>query len=271
MDNNKKQTLNLHFLGTGSASPNKQRGNSSLLLDFGARSVLIDASGYPGQAIPCTGVGFDRLQDVILTHAHVDHIYALPSLLSSIASYDLSGTPKTLRLHGLPETLDVARRLLEIFIAPSKSMGALTLEYHTLNPAPLAALSIDAAGWCIEAFRVHHGDIPALGLSVHHPDGTTVIYSGDAVADECLYAMVTPETTCLIHDCASGLAMTPRTSGHAGAAELSLLLQARQPRETYITHLSARQDAVLPDMLERLSQGYSGSVAAAYDGLVLTF
>jgi ribonuclease Z len=263
-------TLRIHFLGTGSASPNKDRGNSSLLLDFDATAVLVDASGYPGQSIPRTGVGFAPLHDVILTHAHVDHLYALPSLLSSVASFDLSGTPRVLRLHGLPETLDVARHLLEIFIAPSKSMGAMALEYHELHPDPLVSVHIDT-GWAISAFRVNHGGIPAIGLNLTHPDGRTVIYSGDAVADECMHVALPPDATCLIHDCASGLAMTPRTGGHAGAAELSLLLQARQPRETYITHLSARQDAVLPQMLDTLAQGYMGSVSAAYDGLVLTF
>jgi ribonuclease BN (tRNA processing enzyme) len=65
--------------------------------------------------------------------------------------------------------------------------------------------------------------------------------------------------------------MTVRTSGHAGAIELNLLLRARQPRSTYITHLSARQNAVLPQMLEQLAQGYSGSVSAAYDGMVVSF
>ncbi len=264
-------SLKIHFLGTGSASPNKDRNNSSLLLEFAERSVLVDASGYPGQAIPRAGVGFAQLQDVILTHAHVDHIYALPSLLSSVASYDLSGEVKILRLHGLAETLDVARRLLDIFIAPSKSMGALQIEYHELVPAPLADLDIDLDGWCVRAFRVNHGGIPALGLTLQSDDGRQIVYSGDAVADEALYAQVTPETTCLIHDCASGLAMTARTSGHAGAAELNLLLCARQPHVTYITHLSARQDAVLPQMLATLAEGYSGEVTAAYDDLVLSF
>lgn len=233
--------------------------------------MLVDASGYPGQTLPQAGVGFDSLRDVILTHAHVDHIYALSSLLSSVTSYDLSGTPKVLRLHSLPQTLEVARRLLDIFIDPSKSMKTIQIEYHDINPNPLEALVLDLCDWRIEAFCVNHGGIPAIGLTLHHPNGQHIVYSGDAVADEQIFAQVTPETTCLIHDCASGMAMTPRTSGHAGAEELSVLLQACQPRETYITHLSARQEAHLPQMLERLSQGYSGMVAAAYDGLVLSF
>ncbi|HVU13213.1 MAG TPA: MBL fold metallo-hydrolase [Phototrophicaceae bacterium] len=264
-------SLNIHFLGTGSASPNKERQNSSLLLEFGGRSVLVDASGYPGQSVLQAGVSFDRLRDIILTHAHVDHLYALPSVVSSIASYDLSGSPKRLRFYGLPETLDVARRLVEIFVAPSKSMGALSLDYIALNPDPLATLPLDLPDWNVQAFRVNHGGIPALGLSLRSGAETHIVYSGDAVADEAIYAQVTPETTCLIHDCASGMAMTARTNGHAGAAELNLLLRARQPRVTYITHLSARQDAVLPQMLECLAEGYSGEVSAAYDGLSLAF
>ncbi|MBK8137285.1 MAG: hypothetical protein IPK52_15905 [Chloroflexi bacterium] len=123
----------------------------------------------------------------------------------------------------------------------------------------------------MSSFPVNHG-APAVGLVLEHVSGARVVYSGDARADERIAAQITDSTLCLIHDCASGMHVTPRTAGHASAEELHALLQrVPQPEQLYITHLSARQDGVLPDMLSLLQVDFRGTVCPAHDGLTLHF
>ena len=81
--------INLCFLGTGSAEPATNRNNLSFLVSdkAGDRMVLVDCSGAPVQTILRLGYQPEYLTDVILTHSHVDHIYALPSLVHTLWLY----------------------------------------------------------------------------------------------------------------------------------------------------------------------------------------
>jgi ribonuclease BN (tRNA processing enzyme) len=264
--------LTIHFLGTGSASPNANRDNSSLLIVVGGRAVMVDVSGYPGHKLPKLGIGFDRLTDLVLTHGHIDHIYAFPSLVSSLISV-VGFQSMHLKVHGLHQVLDVARTLLMPFAG---SGGTITMNGLSFIPLyddnGLEPLDIQLDDWRLSSFPVNHGDVSAIGLALDHSSGTRIVYSGDARADSFVASQITASTICLIHDCASGMEVTPRTVGHASAVELrAMLTTSPQPEYVYITHLSARQDHVLPDMLALLQQDYRGMVCAAYDGLTLRF
>jgi ribonuclease Z len=262
--------LTIHFLGTGSTSPNAHRDNSSLLFVMGKRAVMVDASGYPGRKLPQAGVSFDQLTDLVLTHAHIDHIYAYPSLIASIVSASGEKRP-TLNVHARPSVLDVAWKLLAPFSEPGRTATRLQLNYVTL-PQTLYPLEIDFGAWQLSSFPVSHGGVSAIGLVLEHDSGARVVYSGDAEADHHIAEQLTDQTLCLIQDCASGMRGTPRTAGHAGAEELkSLLKTVPHPKQVILTHLSARQDPLLPDMLVLLRDGFCGEVTAAYDGMKLVF
>lgn len=264
--------LSITFLGTGSASPNPNRDNSSLLIMAGNRAVMVDCSGYPGHKLAARGFDFRQLNDLVFTHGHIDHVYAFPSLVSSLTSI-VGREAMQLRVHGLPPVLDTARTLLMPFTG---GPGTITMNGLTFVPVyddnGLEPLSINLGEWQLSSFPVNHGGVPAIGLTLDHYTGARIVYSGDARADSSIAAQITDSTLCLIHDCASGMEVTPRTAGHAGAAELHAMLQTTpQPQQLYITHLSARQDHVLADMLTLLRTGYHGTVNSAYDGLTLTF
>lgn len=262
--------LTIHFLGTGSTSPNAHRDNSSLLFLIGKRAVMIDVSGYPGRKLPQAGVGFDQLTDLVLTHAHIDHIYAYPSLVASMVSAAGDRRP-TLNIHGRPSVLDVAWKLLAPFAEPGRTATRLELNYITLPHSP-HLLEIECDAWRIYTFPVSHSGVAAVGVALEHESGARVVYSGDAEADERITEQLTENTLCLIQDCASGMHTTPRTAGHAGATELKYLLkQAPAPKKVILTHLSARQDPVLPEMLTLLRQDFAGEVIAAYDGMMVCY
>lgn len=261
--------LTIHFLGTGSASPNANRDNSSLLIVVGERAVMVDVSGYPGHKLPKLGIGFNQLTDVVFTHGHIDHIYAFPSLVSSAIS--VMGQDMVLKVHGLPTVLDVARTLLMPFTGSGGTITMNGLSFVPLYDDGLEPLEIELGRWRMYSFPVNHG-VPAIGLVFEHESGARVVYSGDSRADDCIAAQINDSTVGLIHDCASGMYVTPRTAGHASADELHALLQTiPQPKQLVITHLSARQDGVLPDMLALLRDGYHGEVCAANDGMTLQF
>ena len=105
----------IRFLGTGSADPSPTRQNLSLLIGSGPELVLVDCSGSPVQTLLKLGHDPSELKHVVLTHTHVDHIYGLPSLIHSLWLFEAFNNEEGISIHGLPETVEVAKSLLDVF------------------------------------------------------------------------------------------------------------------------------------------------------------
>src|SRR5437660_11894688 len=96
----------LLFVGTAAALPTARRTNAILAIT-GANEkggLLIDCGGDTYGALLRAGLGPDDLDDLFITHAHIDHIGSLPSL---IESYRLGGRAKPLRIWAQPGVLGV--------------------------------------------------------------------------------------------------------------------------------------------------------------------
>lgn len=246
--------MKLHFLGTGSALPTKERQNLSLLLEAENEIVLVDTSGTPMQGILKTGASLDHLKDVILTHAHVDHLYALPSLLHCLwlrRRKAHSQTTHTIRLHGLKETLAVAGKLIEAFDLREKP-ETLPIEMITVDPDVEEKLDIKLGNLTINAFRVEHGGMPTIGFYIEKPDGTRLLFSSDAIVTDAIRSRLTSKTKILIHDCGGGM---KSNGSHAGAEEIAELIQGTAVEEVYLVHL--------PDYSEVEVEATTASVSKA--------
>ncbi len=103
-----------------------------------------------------------RLAGLVLTHAHEDHIGALPYLLREF-SLPVFGTPFTLGI--------VAQKLEEHGLRHQTVLHPVTTESD-----------LRLGAFTIEFFRVAHSVVDGVGLAVHTPLGT-VIHSGDFKID----------------------------------------------------------------------------------------
>lgn len=76
--------MRVTFLGTAAARPTPARGVSATLVEHGGARVLIDCGeGTERQLLRWTG---DARVDVILvTHGHADHVLGIPSLVAAHA------------------------------------------------------------------------------------------------------------------------------------------------------------------------------------------
>jgi len=102
-----------------------------------------------------------KFRAVFLTHGHEDHIGALPFLLDRVP----------LPVYGMPLTLGFVRDKLEEF-------GIDEIELRAVMPRDV----VDAGVFRVEAMRVTHSIVDAVGFAISTPHGT-VIHTGDFKID----------------------------------------------------------------------------------------
>ncbi len=100
----------------------------------------------------------DKVKGIVLTHAHEDHIGALPYLLKEI-QVPVYGTAFTLGI--------VKNKLTEFDII-------YTIDYRLINPGEIIKMS----PFEIEFIRVSHSTVDGVGLAIRTPAGL-VIHTGD--------------------------------------------------------------------------------------------
>ncbi len=100
----------------------------------------------------------DRLAGIVLTHAHEDHIGALPYLLKDFKA----------PVFGTPFTLGMVRQKLEEF----ELLGSAAL--HTFLPDETLKLG----SFSLEFIRVGHSVLDGVGIAIQTPLGT-IIHTGD--------------------------------------------------------------------------------------------
>lgn len=156
---------------------------TAFLLD---EDVLVDAG---------TGVGdlsldeLARIDHILLSHSHLDHVLSIPLLADSVMRQRLGG-PKGYRpihVHALPETLAALRTHLfngvlwpDFTRLPTKTEPILQL--HALAVGQV----LELGGKRIEVLPALH-TVPAVGYAVDTPAGWWV-YTGDTGPNPALWA-----------------------------------------------------------------------------------
>lgn len=76
------------FFGTSASAPSIYRGLSSAAILAGEDRFLIDCGEGTQRQILRSGIGFKKLNRIMLTHAHLDHILGLGGLISTFTSWE---------------------------------------------------------------------------------------------------------------------------------------------------------------------------------------
>lgn len=80
--------IEMVFLGTSASAPSIHRGLSSQVVLHRDYRFLIDCGEGTQRQILRSGLGFKRLNRILLTHGHLDHILGLGGLVSTFARWE---------------------------------------------------------------------------------------------------------------------------------------------------------------------------------------
>ncbi len=87
----------LVFLGTSASAPSVNRNLPAILIKHDEFRFLVDCGEGTQRQILQAGIGFKRLNRILITHGHLDHILGLAGLISTLLRWE---TIDTLEIYG---------------------------------------------------------------------------------------------------------------------------------------------------------------------------
>ncbi len=228
-----------------SDDPRDQRLRTAALVEWRGKTFCIDVGPDFRQQMLRAGVR--RLDAILLTHEHNDHVIGL----DDVRPFNFR-QQRDMPVYGLPRVLDqVAQRFAYIF-TEQPYPGAPRVCLHPLLPS---ARPVEIEGLPVWPLEVRHGELPILGFRF-----ADFAYLTDV-------KQLPPQTMAHLQGCRaivlSALHRKPHHA-HLKLEEALALLERLRPRRAWLTHLSHRMgthrevSALLPEGVE-----------LAYDGQVI--
>lgn len=238
--------MKVRVLGCSGAIAKDCRTTSFLIGD----SILLDAG---------TGVGdltleeMAKIDHVLLTHSHLDHIAALPLMLDAVSSQ----RRYPVQVHALADTIaalqtHVFNNVIWPDFSTIPSAASPFLQYQTFVSGDVLSIT----GTQIEVLPAHH-TVPAVGFAVRGDSGWWV-FSGDTERNPSFWKRVNAlPVACLVIETAfsnrerdlaqRSLHLSPETL----AQELALIPGThRYP--IYITHTKPSETSLIVNEIKQL-------------------
>jgi len=250
--------MRLTFLGTGtstgvptltcecpvclSSDPRDKRTRPSVLLEYDGRAVVIDTTpDFRQQALRAR---MRRLDAVVFTHEHADHILGLDDVR---VFYFRQHVP--IPIYADSRTMESIRRVYKYIFDQSYAYGGIAKLDPQLIDGPF-----DLWGERLIPVPVVHGDLPVLGFRFGH---AAYVTDFSAIPEPTLPLL--EDLDVLILD---ALRHKPHPT-HSSVEQSLGLVERVQPRRAFFTHIAHELGH------EETNAALPPHVRLAYDGLVL--
>lgn len=260
--------MDITILGSGTAVMREKRKSAShLIRTKSGKSLLLDiGTGAPTHLLQ-TGQDVQKLDHLLVTHAHADHIGNLIPLLQGmfVGCFDFSGEgwenrrrTKPLHLHGykgFSEHYDVLRTIM--FPERTEPYEIKLFEYadneRTFDDVVIKGVEVIHVPqyWSASAFRVE-------------ADGKSVVYSGDCGYDERFVKLAQNADVGLFEmSVPTWMYKTGAKPNHISAFECGLIASKANVKRLVLVHLydNDTEDAIT----DAVRQNFNGELVISKD------
>jgi phosphoribosyl 1,2-cyclic phosphate phosphodiesterase len=237
-------TIGGHWGRCDPADPRNRRRRVSILVERGPTAILVDTS--PDLREQLLDAGASRLDAVLVTHAHADHLHGIDDLRMV---YRLMKA--RIPLYADPQTMAEIRLRFAYLV---ETVGPESRFYQPILEAHEIAGPFSAAGIPVVPFVQRHGYRTSLGFRIG-----AVGYSTDAAdLDEAAFAALDGVELWIV-DC---LRREPHPT-HSHLAKTLSWIERVRPRRAVLTHMDTSMD------YRELSRELPPGVEPGRDGLVV--
>lgn len=230
-----------------SSDPRDRRSRTAALIETRGKRLLIDTP--PELRLQLVAAGIDRVDAVLFTHAHADHVHGIDDLRALSV---LQGA--VLPVYGSRETMaELAVKFPYIF-DPSFVVPAGTTKPELAPQVLEGGVTIAIAGVAVLPLSLPHGDQRVLGYRIG-----PIAYITDVktIPDDAIAALAHLDVLVL-----NALLSRPHPL-HLSVPEAVAVAQRIGARRTLFTHLTHENTHAA------LAAKLPAGIAPAYDGLVI--
>ncbi len=147
--------FDITFLGTSASAPSVERGLSSAVVIHRGERWMIDCGEGTQRQLLRSGLGFRRLNAVLLTHGHLDHILGLGGIVSTFARWE---AVEHMRIIGGRWAVRRVRDLMNVVLRAGEIK--MELEYVEIQ----SGCFYENAYYTVSAFEVIHRGPDSYGF-----------------------------------------------------------------------------------------------------------
>ncbi|RMF56222.1 MAG: MBL fold metallo-hydrolase [Calditrichaeota bacterium] len=246
------QELKLHFLGTGTISPDPERSCSCVLLQTPKENILIDIGAGSLRRMAIEGIDVNSIHYIFVTHFHPDHVSDLiPFLFALHNARNEQG--QLLRVWGPPG--------LFRFIQSMERAYGKWVQYSTdmVKFYEMKRRLLDFPGFRLIWNKVIHTQ-ESVGLRFEVANHV-VAFSGDSGYCQELIRLC-KEADIAVLECSHADEFAVK--GHLSPSLAAKIAEEAAVKKLILTHFYP--DALNSNLLEIAQKYYSGEVVLASDG-----
>ncbi|MEP6876052.1 MAG: MBL fold metallo-hydrolase [Burkholderiales bacterium] len=281
--------LSLVVLGSGGPGATGRAGSSYLVLVDGTPRILVDAGPGSFARLGESRLSLAKVDVVLLTHLHIDHVGELPGLFKARAvssngpiRFQVFG-PDGRKGTGEEASFPSTTRFVDLLFGANGAFGYLRdfSAPMTIQPTDISATvrsdatptKVYADGdLVVSAIAGHHRDAPAVIYRIDHA-GKSITFSGDIDAEGLPdLRRIARGTSLLVFN---SVVLDPPGSPailytlHTPPKAIGEVADEARADKLLLSHLSPMIDKSQEVVLTSIARSYKGLVVFAADGLTI--
>ncbi len=276
------------MLGSGGpiARPGRISAGYVLSID-GQPRLLVDAGGGTFERIGQSGLDISSLEQILLTHMHIDHTSDLPAVIMHLYMRDrrrplaITGPTGRPGNDAAPENASPqpgVREFVHLLFGPHGAWRYMnTFEGFgiTVRDTPsdvfepaIYGIPVDRVledlDVSVSAVAVPHGMMPSVAFRVDC-GAESVVFSGDISASTASFIALAKNCSMLVHDFALPERDVPHGKLHAKPSAIGYTAQQSAAKRLLLSHLMPPIESELAQSVAIVRREYDGPIEVASD------
>ena len=280
--------LSVTVLGSGGPIANAHRASSGYVVSVdGKARILVDAGGGTFERIGRSGLDLSTLEQILLTHMHIDHTSDLPAVIMHLYMLErkreiaLAGPTGRPGNDAAPENAAAQPGVAEFIRLLFGDGGAWrymntfegfgidvhetssTLEDRVVHRIPVNGRLADL-GLSLHAVAAPHGMMPAVSFRIDCAE-ESVVFSGDTSASTIELITLAKDCSLLVHDFALPERDVPHGKLHAKPSAVGRTARRSGSKALLLSHSMPAIEGELLESVEIVKQEFDGRIELAQD------